>query len=572
VLKTSRGMKCDNHGGNMFHMGLRHHPGKNPSNRPKSATSLTTRTNTNTSCDTSKSGQHSLSQEPPNNAMSTPVTPRHTDYFGSRPVPRSRPSGSLAATTGNSGTPGSPRTPLIGRSISGQFASPGTLNREPEEFVIYELEPRSLSAGFAGESRSRCVHRFGYHIGDGRRVGDYREFAQKPGSQRQLDKNDERWSEPYELYHPDVRHVDLALMADRLERAVRQIHTEHLQLVSSRPIKAALVVPSLVPTPILEVALRVLFQHYAQPPSITLLTTPALSCVGAGLRNALVVEIGWEETVVTAVGEQKIVAERRSVRGGKVLAREMASLLETATGGTSVGFAFTENVMRRMAWCKHQLADTESVTEDITIDIPPPVDNSPSLSVPFSHFARPAEATFFDPSTDDHDLPLPNLMFKTLLALPVDLRALCVSRIVLTGPHSNIPGLKTRLLADVSQLIKQRGWNIVENYGSAANPLPKRLLERQANAPSVQSPDANGSIPISERPHDDLADRLSQQVLHSITKDKEKVVKGVVRGVETLGAWGGASLVVSLRVKGKGEVEREEFLRDSALAMSGIMA
>jgi hypothetical protein len=294
--------------------------------------------------------------------------------------------------------------------------------------------------------------------------------------------------------------------------------------------------------------------------------------VGAGLRNALVVEIGWEETVVTAVGEQKIVAERRSVRGGKVLAREMASLLETATGGTSVGFAFTENVMRRMAWCKHQLADTESVTEDITIDIPPPVDNSPSLSVPFSHFARPAEATFFDPSTDDHDLPLPNLMFKTLLALPVDLRALCVSRIVLTGPHSNIPGLKTRLLADVSQLIKQRGWNIVENYGSAANPLPKRLLERQANAPSVQSPDANGSIPISERPHDDLADRLSQQVLHSITKDKEKVVKGVVRGVETLGAWGGASLVVSLRVKGKGEVEREEFLRDSALAMSGIMA
>jgi hypothetical protein len=46
----------------------------------------------------------------------------------------------------------------------------------------------------------------------------------------------------------------------------------------------------------------------------------------------------------------------------------------------------------------------------------------------------------------------------------------------------------------------------------------------------------------------------------TISKGKEKVVKGVVRGVETLGAWSGASLVTSLRVKGKAEVEREPFL------------
>jgi actin-related protein len=498
--------------------------------------------------------------------MSTPVTSRHTDYFGARPIARARPSGSFAP-----GTPGSPRTPLIARSISGQFGSPGALNREPEELVIYELHPRSLSAGFAGESRPRCVHRFGYHLGDGRRLGDFREFVQKSGSKTKRDKDDERWSEPYELFRPNVRHVDLALMSDRLERAVRHIHYEHLQLNSSRSLKAALVVPSLIPTPILEVVLRVLFQHYAQPPTITLLTTPVLSCVSAGLRCALVVEVSWEETVVTAVGEHKIVAERRSVRGGKLLAREMASGLQTAGGRESVDFRFTEDVIRRMAWCRTRPIDPESAKDDTVIDIPPPNDTSPGLSIPFSHFAQPAENTFFQPSTDDHDLPLPNLMFNTLLVLPVDLRALCVSRIVVTGPQSNIPGLKTRLLAELSRLISNRGWDPVENYGTATKPLPQRLLARQANKPPAASPDANGSIPISERPHDDLADRLSLQVLHAATKDKEKVVKGVVRGIETLGAWSGASLVASLRVKGKGEVERDEFLRDEVGALAGVV-
>ena len=230
--------------------------------------------------------------------MSTPTTSRHADYFASRPIPRARPSGSFAAT-------------------AGQFGSPAALSREPEELVIYELHPRSLSAGFAGESRPRCVHRFGYHLGDGRRAGDFREFSQKPDKKSPRNKDDERWGEPYELYGANVRDLDLALMSDRLERAVRQIHTEHLQLVSSRTLKAALIVPSLTPTPILEVVLRVLFQHYAQPPTITLLTTPVLSCLSAGLRSALVVEIGWEETPYRegrkATGER----DDKSVANGK---------------------------------------------------------------------------------------------------------------------------------------------------------------------------------------------------------------------------------------------------------------
>lgn len=484
--------------------------------------------------------------------MSTPTTSRHVDYFASRPVPRSRPSGFGAAA----GTPGSPRTPLLNRSVSGQFASPGALNREPEEVVIYELHPRFISAGFAGESRPRCVHRFGYQVGDGRRVGDYREFTNSPRSTLPRDRNDDRWSSPFELFRADVRQLDFALVSDRLERAVRQIHSDHLQLVSTRPLKVVLVVPSLLPTPIIEVAMRVIFQHHAQPPAITLLTTPILSCVSAGLRSALVVEVGWEETIVTGVGEHKAVAERRSIRGGKMLAREMAGLLGEASGNEGVPFTFAEDVARRMAWCK----TPTSINSHSTVNIPKPDGAGTSLDIPFTKLAEPAETTFFSPSTDDHDYPLPALVYHTILALPVDLRALCMSRIVLTGPNSAIPGLKTRLLADLTRMIEKRGWDVVGNYGSASKPLPQRLLERRENIAPVTRPDAGGPVPISERLQDDLSDRFSQQVLISTSNGKEKVVKGVVRGVETLGAWSGASLVTTLRVKGKAEVERDPFL------------
>jgi len=38
-------------------------------------------------------------------------------------------------------------------------------------------------------------------------------------------------------------------------------------------------------------------------------------------------------------------------------------------------------------------------------------------------------------------------------------------------------------------------------------------------------------------------------------------VGGVVRGVESLGAWAGASLVAQLRIRGIVEIEREKFLQ-----------
>jgi actin-related protein len=512
------------------------------------------------------------------------------DYFSNRPAIRTRPP---STSNGLAGAPtpnvNSPRTPLLGRSVSSQFGSPGSFRSEQEDHVIYELGARHFSAGWAGESRPRCIHL--YNPEDDRRVGDYRSCD--PGYRRKRRKlrKEEDWGTEHELYRTDLRSVDLGFVEDKLERVVRKIHIDYLQL-DQKPRKAVLVIPSLLPTPVVELALKVLFNHHAQPPSVMLLTNPLLASVGAGVRNALVVDLGWEETVVTTVGEYKEVAQLRSIRGGKMLLREMAKMLEgevknqlqdDATGDDDrllVSFEYAEEVTRRMAWCRqrdsssHDSADTTGM-----VKLPSPaLDDLRHIHLSFNRLSRPVETVLLDPdgpvdAYDDHELPIPDLAYRVLLSLPLDLRALCVSRIIITGGLSNIPGLKSRILQEVSQIIESRGWDPVHSYGSATAHHEKALAARSINLPSPSKPIGEGiplspakkpiqdNIPHAARIHDDIQDPITKKIDTEIRKGKIDAVKGTVRGVETLGAWAGASLVASLRVKGVHEVEREEFLK-----------
>nr|OQO21703.1 hypothetical protein B0A51_11552 [Rachicladosporium sp. CCFEE 5018] len=514
----------------------------------------------------------------------------NTDYFGSRPSPRSRPS--LA--------PKSPRTPLLGRSISGQFGSPGgSYLREQEEVLVWELHQRYISVGIAGESRPRGVLRFGYGVTDGRRVGDWRGVDGDDGVG--VDESSAKWAREYEVFRADVTGLDLGLVEDVLERAVRTLHVDYLQL-DAKPRKVVLAVPSLLPLPVLEVSLKVLFGHDSQPPVVTLMPTPLLACVGAGLRNALVVEIGWEETVVTAIGEHKTVAERRSVRAGKMLAQNTSALLRdtfksTSTPTTPISFNFAEDVAQRTAHCSVDPNAPSSSESPFTIPLPSAIDSRPrTLTLPFSSLATPTTSTFFPPSTfyDTNDLSLPTLLFRTLLPLPSDLRAQCMARIVLTGSSSNIPGLRTRLLREVETMVRERGWDQVHSYGSAKSPLPIRLRERIGGAESTLPPyrppaqlaepvsrtldppppqqadptpgsaDPTSNDPSSPRASIDPATSLALRIDRRLAVPSKHDIRGVVRGVENLGAWAGGSLFASLAksnasIRGVAEITKEDW-------------
>ena len=90
-----------------------------------------------------------------------------------------------------------------------------------------------------------------------------------------------------------------------------------------------MILPSAFPLPLLSTILDCLFTQF-QPPNVSLTSAPVLSTVAAGIRSALVVDIGWAETVVTGIYEFREVQSRRSTRGSKLLGQEMFKLLVNA--------------------------------------------------------------------------------------------------------------------------------------------------------------------------------------------------------------------------------------------------
>lgn len=175
--------------------------------------------------------------------------------------------------------------------------------------------------------------------------------------------------------------------------------------------------------------------------------------------------------------------------------------------------------------------------------------------------ARPAEEALFASWTppeklDDNDQPLHHLIYNSLLALPIDIRQICMSRILLTGGVSNLPGLKRRILSEVSHLVESRGFDPVHNYGSATARTKQKIDGPTPLNPAIKREDPVAGFAPQEV--DEIAHMLSQQALRDVGPPP---VGGQVRGINTLGSWAGASLVVNQKVRGIVEIERERFLQ-----------
>ncbi|KAL1306257.1 hypothetical protein AAFC00_004346 [Neodothiora populina] len=494
--------------------------------------------------------------------MSTP------DYFARKPAYHRTRTGGLTPNERSDRSSLSPRTPTFGRTLSSQYASPGAY-RGDEESIIYAIGARSIQVGFPGEPTPRAVQTFG--PGDSRRVDDFRRWD--PNTRRTASRNRGPWGKEWELWGLDTRNTDLGLVGDKVERAVRTALTKYL-LLDQRSRRAMLALPNGMSDPLLYIVLKAIFSS-ATPSSVSIWPNPLLATIAAGLRSSLVIDIGWEEVSVSAVYEYRQVLHRRSVRAAKHLVQSVAQMLQEHTGPVGareeMTFDTAEDIMERMAWCKmsDDSEDPDFDTTSMSLPIRTASGLSTTLRVPFGSLAEPVERTCFEMEsplehTDDHDLALHHLAYRCLLALPLDVRSICMSRIVITGGVSNIPGLKPRLLREIEKLVKDGKWDPVMNYGSARKAngqaaqgegmtLPTRTTATERNAPldpSAQTPFRD----VHEK--DDISEKLAREAAK-----RGEVTQGVVRGVETLGVWAGVSMAAHLKVEGMLEVRRDEFLR-----------
>ena len=473
--------------------------------------------------------------------------------------------------------PSSPHTPS--RFISSTYSSPGSTFRQEEDAVVIEIGSRALRAGFEGEAGPQCTIAFGPD--ESRRIGDYRAWA--PGN-RSKDEKIDNWGKQQELWRMDLGNFDVGLMEDKLERAVQEVYNKFL-LTDAGSARLVLVLPSILPHPILSSLLTVFFNRWNYP-SITLLPAPAMAAVAAGLRSALVVDIGWHETTATSIFELREIHTMRTTRAMKRLTqdigRHLMTLPESGRFGldnsTAITFNFAEEIVSRLAWCRpagatvaHKVGITSdqleglSIAADSTIHAPteatinidwPCATSSKSITLPVLTFCEPLEIAFFASGTpaqelDDHEWSLPLIVYKALLSLPPDARAICMSRIIFVGGGAKIPGLCNRVLLEVEAIVKRYGWSAVR--GKPAEQQREKLREIRQGRTGHSS--ARHGVP--EPPGKDYVEaKLREQA----AKDTQASVQGVLRQVESLGSWTGASLLASLKIKGFVEVEREKFL------------
>lgn len=362
---------------------------------------------------------------------------------------------------------------------------------------------------------------------------------------------------------------------------------------------------SALPVPILSTVLDTLFTNF-QTPIISLMSAPTMVAVGAGLRSALIIDMGWSETVATSVYEYREVRSSRTVRAGKSLTEELYKLLhglmptaedDDEFGHKAVSFQDCEDVLCRLMWCRpsafkssqRQSAQLDTVEEQDEYEaesgqpsgiaeVPLRSANSPStIHIPFNKLADACDDAFFDPSAarstfDDHELPLHLLLYHHLLQLPVDVRAVCMSRIVFTGGCSNILGIKERIMDELTSMVAQRGWEPV--FGKGVEQL-LRNNHRFRRENSLQRSSIS-SVATSESGGDDSDGLWSEAgtveshedvVEAKIARNRpvaHQQFQGQLRAMHSLGAWAGASLLCQLKIPAMATIEREVWLQQGA--------
>ncbi|TWU75671.1 hypothetical protein ED733_007310 [Metarhizium rileyi] len=484
-----------------------------------------------------------------------------------------------------------PHTPP--RTVTTSYGSPSTIRAE-EDFVLVEIGSRYVRAGFVGDSLPKACLSCGPE--QQRRAGDFRAWQEPVSSPSR------KWAADHEIWRYDLRDIDLGLFQDKLDRLLRDAFTRFL-LIDSRPRRVGLVLDSAVPLPLLSAVLDTLFTNF-QTPTISLMSTPTMVAMGAGVRSALVVNMGWNETVVTSVYEYREVKSSRTVRGGRslndALYKLLHALIPTAedddeSEDRAVTFEECEDIMCRLMWCRpsafkssqRQSAQLDTVEEQDEIEgessqpsgiaeVPlrsakPPL----TIHIPFNKLADVCDDSFFDPSAarstfDDHEIPLHLLAYKHLLQLPLDVRAVCMSRIIFTGGCSNILGVKERIMDEITSIVERRGWEPV--FGKGVETL--RSSHRSHRTPSLQRSSIS-SVGTSESGGDDsdglrsesgTIDSQEDQVEAKITRNRpiRHQFQGHLRAIHSLGAWTGASLTCHLKIPALATVDRELWQQQGA--------
>lgn len=278
---------------------------------------------------------------------------------------------------------------------------------------------------------------------------------------------------------------------------------------------------------------------------------------------------------------------------------------DAKSGSSEYFLSFEEcnDIASRLVWCKpsqnasqatprdslptvqeqdeSETPSHQSSGESAKTTIPMKSGTSPaSLELSYDQLSEPCENTFFDsqfsPSSfDDHELPVHLLVYRSLLQLPLDVRAICMSRIIFTGGCANVLGLRGRIFDEVSHIVQKQGWDPVQGK-AVEQPRASQNTRKRASRQASDGPTGvESQVSVGEE-HDGVwhdganstpeVDPVEEQLQRG--RDKRVPTRGVMRAVNSLGAWSGASLITQLKAPAVATVDRDIWQQQGAAGAS----
>ena len=392
-----------------------------------------------------------------------------------------------------------------------------------------------------------------------------------------------------------------------------------------------MVLDSASPLPLISSVLDTLFNRF-QTPSVSILSTATMATIGAGVRSSLVVDMGWNEMIITSVYEYREVKSTRTIRSGKFLLGQVSKFLEELVPSSkteeetdktekrksqqeeerkkkskkvqnahNVSFQECEDIIHRLMWCRpstfgssqRQSAQLETVEEQDETELESqatsqspgiahvPLQSLPepkTIDIPFEKLADICDDTFFAPTAastefDDDDLPVHILIYQHLLGIPIDVRGICMPRIIFTGGCSNILGIKERIIDEMTNLIDKRGWEPVSGKRAeqlrSNGKIQRDSIKSQASDTSVANSEATDDSETtvkSTATSEPEADPVEAKVMRH--RQVAPLLQGQVRVINSLGPWAGASLLCQLKIPAIATVDRDLWLQHGVYGAS----
>ncbi|ODV94302.1 hypothetical protein PACTADRAFT_19973, partial [Pachysolen tannophilus NRRL Y-2460] len=257
------------------------------------------------------------------------------------------------------------------------------------------------------------------------------------------------------LWNYDISsNFDSKFLENLLERIFHDIYQTEL-LIDAKMCKIILIENIFLPIPLKNILSYTLLNHI-HARSLIYVSEPTMCCIGAGIQNALVIDLGWEATTIVPVYDLRIIHNNieSTNRSGKYLHYEILEKLIQVVGFEKLPsfndkyklFEFIENFISKCCY----INDKENIEGDFIISDNCKIPNKLRCDLVKKLLFPPQDLW---PNLDSNEKSIIDLIInKILINLPIDLRTKLFGNIIITGGLSHIPGIKSYIAKQLQQL------------------------------------------------------------------------------------------------------------------------